>query len=57
MTNIFYYFRFAQSKLKKKKWPYFKELIQKLKQEYKNKYSILLAPGPNEIEEASELKG
>ena len=29
--------------------------IQKLKQEFKNKYSILLAPGPNEVEEANQL--
>ena len=41
----------------KKRWPYFKELIIKLKQEYKNKFPILLAPGPNEIDQASELKG
>ena len=30
-------------------------MIQKLKQEFKNKYSVLLAPGPNEISEANEL--
>ncbi len=48
-------FPFCSSKLKNKKWPYYKELIQKLKQEFKNKYSVLLAPGPNEIEEANEL--
>ena len=48
-------FPFCSSKLKNKKWPYYKELIQKLKQEFKNKYSVLLAPGPNEIEEANGL--
>ena len=48
-------FPFCSSKLKNKKWPYFKELIQKLKQEFKNKYSVLLAPGPNEINEANQL--
>ena len=48
-------FPFCSPKLKNKKWPYYKELIQKLKQEFKNKYSVLLAPGPNEIEEANEL--
>ena len=42
-------------KLKNKKWPYYKELIQRLKQEFKNKYSVLLAPGPNEIEDANLL--
>jgi len=50
-------FPFCSPKLKNKKWPYFKELIQKLKQEFKNKYPILLAPGPNEIKEAIELNG
>jgi len=48
-------FPFCSPKLKNKKWPYYKELIQKLKQEFKNKYSVLLAPGPNEITEANEL--
>ena len=48
-------FPFCSPKLKNKKWPYYKELIQKLKQEFRNRYSVLLAPGPNEIEEANEL--
>ena len=42
-------------KTSSKKWPYFKELILKIKQDYKNKYPVLLAPGPNEIEEANKL--
>ena len=50
-------FPFCSPKLKHKKWPHFKKLIQKLKQQYKNKYPILLAPGPNEIKEAIELNG
>ena len=40
-----------------KKWPYFKKLISNLKTTYKNKYPILIAPGPNEIKEAVELNG
>ena len=48
-------FPFCSPKLKSKKWPYYQELIQRLKQEFKNKYSILLAPGPNEVEEANQL--
>jgi len=48
-------FPFCSPGLKNKKWPYYKELIQKLKQEFKNKYSILLAPGPDEIKEANQL--
>ena len=48
-------FPFCSAKLKNKKWPYYQELIQRLKQEFKNKYSVLLAPGPKEIEEAKKL--
>ena len=48
-------FPFCSKKHKKKKWPYFKELIIKLKQDYKNLYPILIAPGPNEIKEANYL--
>ena len=48
-------FPFCSKKLPQKKWPFFKELILKLKQEYKNKYPILLAPGPNEVDEANKL--
>jgi len=48
-------FPFCSRKHKKKKWPFFKLLISKLKQDYKNKYPILVAPGPNEIKEANDL--
>ncbi len=48
-------FPFCSKKLPQKKWPYFKELIKRLKKDYKNKYPILIAPGPEEINEANEL--
>ena len=48
-------FPFCSKKLPQKKWPYFKELIKRLKKDYKNKYPILIAPGPEEISEANEL--
>ena len=48
-------FPFCSKKHENKKWPYFQELIIKLKQDYKNKYPILIAPGPNELEEANEF--
>ena len=48
-------FPFCSKKHPQKKWPYFKELISRLKKEYKNKYPILIAPGPEEISEANEL--
>ena len=48
-------FPFCSKKHQNKKWPYFKELILKLKQDFKNKYSILIAPGPNELNAAIML--
>ena len=48
-------FPFCSKKHQNKKWPYFKQLIVKLKELYKNKYPILIAPGPNEIKEAITL--
>jgi len=49
-------FPFCSKKHTQKKWPYFFELITKIKEIYKNKYPILVAPGPNEITEARKLK-
>ena len=48
-------FPFCSKKHTQKKWPYFSELIVKIKEVYKNKYPILSAPGPEELEEAREL--
>tara|TARA_S200000501_G_scaffold356113_1_gene378490 strand:- start:408 stop:1340 length:933 start_codon:yes stop_codon:yes gene_type:complete len=48
-------FPFCSKKHIQKKWPYFSELINKIKEIYKNKYPILVAPGPNEITEAKSL--
>ena len=48
-------FPFCSKKHVKKKWPYFSKLIIKIKEIYKNKYPILVAPGPNEISEAKKL--
>ncbi len=48
-------FPFCSKKHIQKKWPYFFELIIKLKETYKNKYPILIAPGPGEIREAISL--
>ena len=48
-------FPFCSQKHQNKKWPYFKELISNIRRNYKNKYSILIAPGPQEVEEAKNL--
>jgi len=49
-------FPFCSKKHQNKKWPFFKDLILKIKQVYQNNYPILVAPGPNEIKEANELE-
>ena len=48
-------FPFCSKKHIKKKWPYYSELIVSIKEIYKNKYPVLVAPGPNEITEAKKL--
>ena len=48
-------FPFCSKKHQNKKWPYFKDLVLKLKNDYKNEYPILIVPGPNEIQEANHL--
>ena len=49
------FFPFCSVKLPQKKWPFFKELAARIKNDFKNKYPVLLAPGPSEIEEAKKL--
>ena len=48
-------FPFCSKKHQNKKWPFFKDLISQIRREYKNNYSVLVAPGPNELTEAKEL--
>ena len=48
-------FPFCSPKLVNKKWPYYSILISQLKSKYVRKYDIILAPGPNEINEAKLL--
>ena len=48
-------FPFCSKRHLNKRWPYYKELVGKLKQNYKNEFSILTAPGPGEIDEAHKL--
>ena len=45
-------FPFCSPKLIKKRWPYYSILISQLKSKYNRKYDVVIAPGPNEIEEA-----
>ena len=48
-------FPFCSPHLKLKQWPYFNELIEKIKETYNNKYKIIIAPGPNEINDSKKI--
>lgn len=48
-------FPFCSKKLVGKKWPFYSILISQLKAKYKNKYDVVIAPGPNEIEESKSF--
>ena len=48
-------FPFCSPHLSLKKWPYYNELIKIIKDQYKNEYKILVAPGPNELNDAKEI--
>tara|TARA_B100000989_G_scaffold298550_1_gene288392 strand:+ start:1399 stop:2331 length:933 start_codon:yes stop_codon:yes gene_type:complete len=48
-------FPFCSPHLKQKKWPYFNKLISLLKSKYRDQYKIIVAPGPNEIDNAEEF--
>ena len=48
-------FPFCSKKHQNKKWPYFKDLISSIRREYKNNFSVLIAPGPEELDEANRL--
>ena len=54
--NYIVLFPFSSQKHKDKVWPYFYELIQEMKIIFGQRYNIVLAPGPNEIEKAKKLK-
>ena len=48
-------FPFCSSHLQIKKWPYYNELIELIKNSYNNKYKVVVAPGPSEINEAKNI--
>ena len=48
-------FPFCSPHLTSKKWPYYNELINLIKKKFKDEYKILVAPGPQEIEEAMSI--
>ena len=48
-------FPFSSPHLTIKRWPYYNDLIKKIKQYYKEKYQVITAPAPNEIDMADKL--
>ena len=48
-------FPFCSPHLIKKKWPYYNELIDLIKNKYQNQYKTVVAPGPSEINDAKEI--
>ncbi len=48
-------FPFCSPHLHLKKWPYYNELIKLIKGELKNEYKVVIAPGPNELQEAQNF--
>ena len=48
-------FPFCSPHLTQKKWPYYNELIDLIKINLNNTYKIIVAPGPNEIEQAKQI--
>ena len=46
---------FCSPHITSKKWPYYNELILMINQKLDNKFKVVVAPGPGEIEEASKI--
>jgi ADP-heptose:LPS heptosyltransferase len=48
-------FPFCSPHLSLKKWPYFNELIELIKKKYNNNFKIVVAPGPQELNESKKI--
>ena len=48
-------FPFCSPHLIQKKWPFYNELIKIISNKFNDKYKIVVAPGPNEIEDANYI--
>ena len=49
------FFPFCSPHLSSKKWPYYNELISMINEKTGNKFKVVIAPGPDEIKEASNI--
>ncbi len=48
-------FPFCSPHLTQKKWPYYNDLIEKIKIQYNDQYKIVVAPGPGEINDSKNF--
>ena len=48
-------FPFCSPHLTSKKWPYYNELISLISEKFEKKFKVVIAPGPGEIKEASNI--
>jgi ADP-heptose:LPS heptosyltransferase len=48
-------FPFCSAHLDVKKWPYYNKLIELIKNKFKDRYKVIVAPGPNEINDAKNI--
>ena len=48
-------FPFCSPHLTSKKWPYYNDLISIINEKLKNKLKVVIAPGPNEVKESSNI--
>ena len=55
LDNYIILFPFCSPHLTQKKWPYFNDLIKLLNEKFENQFKIVVAPGPNEIKDASKF--
>jgi len=48
-------FPFCTAHLDVKKWPYYNELIELIKNRFNDRYKIIVAPGPTEVDDAKNI--
>ena len=48
-------FPFCSPHLTSKKWPYYNDLISMINEKLKNKFKVVIAPGPDEIKDATNI--
>ena len=55
LDNYIVLFPFCSPHLTSKKWPYYNDLISMINEKIENNFKVVIAPGPNEINEASKI--